>query len=561
MKLNHQSIRNAKPRETIYKLYDGKGLYIEITPNGSKRWRFKYTFENKEKRISFGKFPDVTLSYARDLLDAARKDLAGGIDPSQKRKNIKAQEIIDLNNTLEATARAWWEEHMASKADTHKDKVIRRFENYVFPYIGKRKISDLTPPDIANVVKKISDLGFTETAKRTLQTLGQVFRYGVMKGYTIRDVTADLKGFLPSARTKHMATLLKTDDISDFLKACESCQSGLVVKSALELAPLLFCRPGELRNAKWKEIDFKLKEWTYIVYKGGKQKNHTVPLSTQALEILNRIYSFSNTSVYVFPNSRHWNRPMSGAAVNVAIKSIGYCTKKDITGHGFRAMARTLLHENLGFDPNAIEHQLSHGVPDQLGDTYNRTLFMNIRVSMMQAWADHLDSLRGVSITIVYFDCEFSGLSKSINFIKLISAGFLTEDGKELYFELHDNFENSDCNDFTKKMILPHLIRSSHGMSNIQAAQKLKEFIESISGKVKLASDAPKFDWVLISKLLREENCWPSNLINDPINLYSEEISYEIDSYFNCNLNAIRHHALDDTKALINAMRTVQKNP
>lgn len=557
MNLTNLSIQKAKPRETTYKLYDGKGLYLEITPKASKRWRFKYVYANKEKRISLGIYPEINLSKARELLHDARKLVAEGIDPSEQRKKVKAQEIIDMNNTLEASARAWWEEHMKDKAESHKDKVLRRFELYVFPYIGKRKISELTPPDIAGVVKKISEQGYTETAKRTLQTLGQVFRFAVQNGYTVRDVTADLKGFLPSTKTKNMPTLIEENDIAGFLKASEYCSSGLVVKNALNLAPLVFCRPGELRHAKWEEINFDIKEWTYIVKKGHEPKKHTVPLSSQALEILNVMHSYSKKSPYVFPNQRDLNKPMCERAVNLAISKMGYSTQDDITGHGFRAMARTLLHEKLGFDPNAIEHQLSHGVPDPLGNAYNRTKFMDTRIRMMQAWADYLDNLRGLKTNLVYFDCEFTELSKNINLIKLISAGFSTEDGDELYFELHDNFKYSDCSDFTKKMVLPHLTKTNNGMSNTNAALKLKKFIESISGKVKLASDAPKYDWYLISTLLREENCWPSNLINDPINLYSEEISYEIDSYFNCNLNAIRHHALDDTKALINAIRTV----
>lgn len=559
MKLTNLSIQKAKPSETTYKLYDGKGLYLEITPTGSKRWRFKYVFLNKEKRISLGTYPEINLSKARELLQDARKLVAEGFDPSEERKKSKAQEIIDMNNTLEASARAWWREHMQNKAETHKSKVIRRFELYVFPYIGKRKISELTPPDIAVVVKKISEQGYIETAKRTLQTLGQVFRFAVQNGFATRDVTADLKGFLPSTQTKHMATLLKEGDIADFLKACEACRSGLTVKSALELAPYVFCRPGELRKAKWKEINFELKEWTYLVKKGGKPRLHTVPLSTQALEILQRMHSYSKKSLYVFPNLRSWKRPMCEAAVNAAIKSIGYSTKDEITGHGFRAMARTLLHETLRFDPNAIEHQLSHGVPDQLGEAYNRTLFMDTRIQMMQAWADYLDGLRGIKTTSVYFDCEFTELSKNISLIKLISAGFLTEDGNELYFELYENFKADDCSDFTKKIVLPNLSQTNHGLTNRQAAQKLKVFIESIPGKVKLASDAPKYDWHLISKLLREENCWPSNLINEPINLYSTELKYEIDSYFYENLNARRHHALDDVKALLKASSNNQR--
>ena len=268
MKLTNTAILRAKPRETIYKIYDGKGLYLEVSPKGGKWWRFKYRFKDKEKRISLGIYPEISLAKARELQIVVRSQVAEGIDPSEQRKEIKSQHKANQVNTLEALAREWWLDHMKDKVTSHKEKVLRRFELYFFPYIGKRIISELTIPEIAAVVKRVSDADKTDTAKRTLQTLGQVFRFAAAQGFVTRDITADLKRFLPSSKSKNMATLLNPKDIAEFLKACDSYRGGLVVKTALELAPLVFCRPGELRHAKWHDVDFANNEWSYEVRKG-----------------------------------------------------------------------------------------------------------------------------------------------------------------------------------------------------------------------------------------------------------------------------------------------------
>jgi integrase len=367
-------------------------LYLEVAPKGGKWWRYKYRFGGKEKRISLGTYPDISLAKARERLLEARRLLADGIDPSEARKSSKVAARQNAGNTFEHIAREWWASHMKNKADTHKDKVIRRFEIYMFPWLGKKPISEISSPQVLEVVNRIVGLNFTETAKRTLQTTGQVFRYAVQKGLAIRDVTADLKGALPTTEVKHMAAFTNAKDVGDLLKAIDAFKGTLTVKCALKLSPLIFVRPGELRKAKWSEIDFNERQWRYLV--GKINRPHIVPLSTQAINILKTIQAVSGEGEYVFPGQHSRLRPMSEAAINTALQRMGYDTQTEITGHGFRAMARTILHEELNIDPAIIEHQLSHLVPDPLGEAYNRTKFIKQRTAMMQIWADHLDKLK-----------------------------------------------------------------------------------------------------------------------------------------------------------------------
>lgn len=392
MALTDIAIKNAKPHEKTYKLSDSGGLYIEISPSGGKWWRFKYRFEGKESRISLGTYPEIGLKEARNSHAIERKKLANGINPSESRKTHKKNKEIINKNTFEVVAREWWQSHMTNKADSHKNKVIRRFEQYLFPWIGNTPINDITAPKILNVIKQIENQNKLETAHRTLQTSGQVFRYAVQTGRAIRDVTADLKGALPPSKVKHMAAFTEPKDIAELLRSIDSYSGTLTVRCALKLSPLVFVRPTELRHARWRDIDFDLSEWRFLVSK--TQTEHIVPLSTQAIEILEIIYHVSSGGEYVFQGLHSSKRPMSEAAINLALKRMGYDTNTQITGHGFRAMARTVLHERLNFDPNIIEHQLAHAVPDSLGRAYNRTRFIEQRKFMMQKWSDYLDELK-----------------------------------------------------------------------------------------------------------------------------------------------------------------------
>lgn len=392
--LSATAINNAKPRDKPYKLADEKGLYLFIQATSSKLWRFDYRFLGKRKTLALGSYPDVSLSHARDKRDKARSLLASDppIDPSENRKAEKASQQSNGENSFEVIAREWWQIHMKNKAASHKDKVIRRFELYLFPWIGSKPIADITAPQMLQVVKRIETLNKLETAHRALQTAGQVFRYAVQTGRAIRDVTVDLKGALPPTSIKHMAAFTEPKQIAELLRAIDGFGGTLTVQCALKLSPLVFVRPSELRQAKWRDIDLDVGEWRYLVSK--TKTDHLVPLSTQAIDILRTIHPLSGHGEYVFQGGHSPLRPMSEAAVNAALKRMGYDTQSEITGHGFRAMARTILHERLNIDPHIIEHQLAHKVPDALGAAYNRTKFIEQRKLMMQQWADYLDELK-----------------------------------------------------------------------------------------------------------------------------------------------------------------------
>ena len=392
MALSNTAIINAKAAEKPYKLYDTDGLFLQVTPKGGKWWRLKYRFEGKEKSISLGVYPHISLSQARERKDAAKKLLAMDINPSENRKETKALNKLNTENTFESVAREWWQSHMTNKAESHKEKVIRRFELYLFPWIGKKPIATITAPQILETIKRIEKQNKLETAHRTLQTSGQVFRFAVQTGRAVRDVTADLKGALPATTVKHMAAFTEPKDVADLLRAFDAFNGTLTVQCAIKLAPLVFVRPSELRMAKWADIDLENGTWQYLVSK--TKTDHLVPLSNQALTILREIYPLSGHGEYVFQGGHSPLKPMSESAVNAALKRMGYDTQKDITGHGFRAMARTILHERLNIDPAIIEHQLAHKVPDTLGAAYNRTKFIEQRKMMMQAWADYLDELK-----------------------------------------------------------------------------------------------------------------------------------------------------------------------
>lgn len=392
MALSDTKIRTLKAKDKPYKESDEKGLFLLVTTSGSKLWRLKYRIDYKEKLISFGAYPEVSLADARAARDEARKAIAAGEDPSELRKAAKSGKQDDALNSFEVVAREWWQTHMKDKAESHKNKVIRRFELYLFPWIGKKPISSITAPEMLESLKRVEKLNKLETAHRALQTAGQVFRYAVQTGRAVRDVTADLKGALPPTTVKHMAAFTEPKQVAELLRAIDSFNGTFTVHSALKLSPLVFTRPSELRMAKWKDIDLEAGTWNYLVSK--TKTDHIVPLSRQAIEILKELYPLSGHGEYVFMGGHSPLKPMSESAVNAALKRMGYDTQVDITAHGFRAMARTILHERLNIDPNIIEHQLAHKVPDTLGSAYNRTKFLSQRKEMMQQWADYLDELK-----------------------------------------------------------------------------------------------------------------------------------------------------------------------
>lgn len=396
MPLTNTAISNSKPKDKPYRMTDEKGLYLLVQNTGGKLWRFDYRYLGIRKTISMGSYPEVSLAKAREKRDDARRLLANEppLDPSENRKASKASTRLSSENSFEVIAREWWQSYMKNKAPSHRDKVIRRFELYLFPWIGDKPISDITAPQMLEVVKRIEKLNKTETAHRALQTSGQVFRYAVQTGRAIRDVTADLKGALSTTSIKHMAAFTDPKQIAELLNAIDGFKGTITVQCALKLSPLVFVRPSELRQARWKDINLDAAEWRFLVSK--TKTDHLVPLSRQAVAILKTIQPLSGHGEFVFQGGHSPLRPMSEAAVNAALKRMGYDTQNEITGHGFRAMARTILHERLNIDPHIIEHQLAHKVPDALGSAYNRTKFIDQRIAMMQTWADYLDELKNI---------------------------------------------------------------------------------------------------------------------------------------------------------------------
>jgi len=386
------AINNAKPKDKPYKISDEKGLYLLVQTRGSKLWRFDYRFDAKRKTLALGSYPDLSLSEARDRRDAARKLLANDTDPGETKKAVQASKTEAGANSFEVIAREWASSYFKNKSASHHDRTLRRIESYIFPWLGKKPISEITAPQILEAVKRIEKLNKLETAHRTLQAVSQVFRYAVQTGRALRDPSVDLRGALPATVVKHMAAFTEPKEIAELLRAIDGFTGSFTVQTALRLSPLVFTRPSELRTAKWADIDLEANEWRYRVSKTNTM--HLVPLSKQAAKLFADMHPLSGHGEFVFQGGHDPKKPMSAAAINAALKRMGYDTQKDITAHGFRAMARTILHERLNIDPHIIEHQLAHKVPDTLGAAYNRTKFIEQRTAMMQAWADYLDELK-----------------------------------------------------------------------------------------------------------------------------------------------------------------------
>jgi integrase len=394
IKAKQHKNKDGVVRTPPYKLTDEKGLFLLVNKNGSKYWRLKYRFAGKEKALALGTYPDVSLADAREKRDKARKLLSQDppLDPSEVKKSQKLAMFASHENNFESVAREWAESYFVNKSQSHKERTLRRLEVYIFPWIGKKPISEITPPEVLEAIKKPQRQNKLETAHRALQATGQVFRYAVQNGKAVRDVTPDLKGALPPSTTKHMASLTEPSEVAELLRAIDGFQGTFTVECALKLAPLVFVRPSELRRAKWADIDLDAEQWSYLVSK--TKTEHIVPLSKQAIQIFKDIFPLSGHREFVFQGGHDPKKPMSEAAINASLKRMGYDTQTQITGHGFRAMARTILHERLNIDPHIIEHQLAHVVPDNLGGAYNRTKFLIQRKVMMQQWADYLDELK-----------------------------------------------------------------------------------------------------------------------------------------------------------------------
>lgn len=399
--LTDTKVKSAKPNDSEIKLYDGGGLFLSITPTGGKLWRLKYRFEGKEKKLSLGPYPEVTLADARRRREEARTLLQAGVDPGAVRKAQKVAQTEETE-TFEVIAREWHAKFSPTWAASHADKILRRLDLYIFPWLGKKKIRSITAPDILGCLRRLEVKGTIDTAHRAKQNCGQVFRYAIATGRAERDPTPDLRGALPSVHKQHYAAITDPLEVAQLMRAIEGYQGSFVTICALKLAPLLFLRPGELRQAEWAEFDFDQASWNVPVEHlklrlaekvRRKGEFHLVPLATQAIKIMRDLHALTGRGKYVFPSTRSKARAMSNNTVNAALRRLGYDTKTEMTGHGFRAMARTILDEVLHVRPEIIEHQLAHAVRDPLGRAYNRTTYLLERKQMMQAWADYLEKL------------------------------------------------------------------------------------------------------------------------------------------------------------------------
>jgi integrase len=395
MPLTDTAIRNLKPADKPFRTFDGGGLYLEISPTGGKLWRLKYRFNGKEKRLALGAYPIVSLKDARTRRDEAKKLLANEIDPGAAKKAKKTARFDRAANSFEIVAREWFEKWKVDKVKGHSCRVMVRLEQNVFPWMGGKPIAEVNAPDTLAVLRRVENRGAVETARRIKEHISQIMRYAIATGRATHDPCPDLRGALLPVTGKHFPALTDIREVAALMRTIDAFKGTYHVKAALALAPLVFVRPGELRSAKWVDINFEKAEWRYVVSK--TKTDHLVPLSRQAVAILRELHPLTGHSEYLFPG-RDPKKFISNSTINAALVRMGYDTKTEITGHGFRAMARTLIAEELHYPPEVIEHQLAHRVPDALGTAYNRTKYLKERKAMMQEWSDYLDKLKAGAV-------------------------------------------------------------------------------------------------------------------------------------------------------------------
>lgn len=391
MPLTDTTIRNAKSGDKQYKLSDEKSLYLLVKGAG-KYFRLDYRFGGKRKTLALGVYPDVTLKEARGKRDEARKLIANGVDPVHHRKVTKVRRTEQAANNFEVVAREWITNNNHIWTEGHSKTIIRRLELNIFPWLGTRPVTSITAPELLDALRRIESRGALETAHRVKQICGQVFRYAIATGRAERDPSADLRGALVPVKHGRMSTITDPKKIGELLRAIDGYEGTHVAKCALRLAPMVFVRPGELRHAEWEEIDFDNAEWRIPAEKMKMKISHIVPLSKQAVEVFGEIQPITGRGRYVFPSIRTNSRPMSENTVLAALRRMGY-TKEEMSGHGFRAMASTVLHEQ-GWPSDIIERQLAHAERNSIKAAYNHAQHLPERRKMMQAWANYLDSVK-----------------------------------------------------------------------------------------------------------------------------------------------------------------------
>jgi integrase len=407
------TIKAVRPGDSRTRLSDGDGLYLKLFVNGgSHAWRFDYRFKGARRLLSLGTYPDTSLALARRKANEARALVAEGIDPSAQRKaerqervaaNIEQERVrqgLPASGSFEAIAREWFEVKRSGWAPGYSSKIIARLENDVFPWLGKLAIDQIRPPQLLDMARRVEDRGVIETAHRALENCSQIFDYAIASGKLERNPAAKLKAALKQPEPKNFPAITDPARLADLLRAFDRYKATPVVRAALRVAPIVLLRPGELRFAEWSEINLDEALWTVPAARMKRELRgkllgapHLVPLPRQAVEAFRALQEVTGGGKMVFRGERHHERAMSENTINAALRAMGF-EATEVTGHGFRATARTLLHERLGFDPDVIEAQLAHSVRDSLGRAYNRTEFILQRREMLQAWADYLDQLR-----------------------------------------------------------------------------------------------------------------------------------------------------------------------
>lgn len=390
MALTDTALRSSKPRETLYKLSDGRGLQCHVTTQGSKLWRWAYRFDGKQKIMALGSYPDVSLAQARDRSDQARKLLATGIDPMAQRKATKIARRLAVEDTFAAIAKKWWESWKAARSESHTVYVWRRLEADVFPAIGSRPIADIEVPELVLMMKKIEERGALDIAKRALQTCSQIFRYAIAHGVAKRNPAAEIRpsDVLASRKKEHYARV-DAKELPQLLRKIEVYNGSTITRTAIKLMAMTFVRTKELIGAQWSEFDLDAARWDIPAERMKMKTPHIVPLSIQAITLLRSLHTLTGHSLLLFPGERDHEKPMSNNTILMALDRMGY--KHRMTGHGFRGIASTLLHEQ-GWPHEHIELQLAHQERNQVSASYNHALYLQPRAQMMQAWSDHLDA-------------------------------------------------------------------------------------------------------------------------------------------------------------------------
>lgn len=389
--LTDAKLRSLKPKAGVFRIADSQGLCIEVRPTGSKIWRYRYRHAGKASMLTIGEYPMVSLAQARAERDKARALVKGGANPVQVAKIQRAAKAEEAANTFAAIAEELLERRAKKLSPGSVTRERRLLEKDLGRVVGDFPIQDITAPLLLTALRKIEARGAVETAHRARACASLVFRYAIATGRSKYNPAAELVGALSATKTQHFASLTEPEQVADLMRAIYGYEGSPIVCAALKLSALLFVRPGELRHAQWRDINFGTSEWRYVTSK--TQTPHVVPLATQAIQILEELQPYSRRSSFVFPSVRSPSKPISENTINAALRNLGFDNTM-MTAHGFRAMARTLLDEVLGFRPDFIEHQLAHAVRDPLGRAYNRTSHLEERRKMMQAWAEYLDELR-----------------------------------------------------------------------------------------------------------------------------------------------------------------------